>query len=183
MTSERTTHSAQLGPLAGRLAGTLALVVGGMALVGWTFHIAVLKSIRPDWVSMKPNTALCFVLVGLALLLSRPSSAFRLQSSALVSRLSRLCTLLVGLIGLLSLCEYAFGWNPGFDQWLFTEPAGAVGTSNPGRMAPDTALCFVLFAVGFEFARGSRQAMGRLITSATLGALVVTIALAEILSY
>lgn len=83
MTSERTTHSAQLGPLAGRLAGMLAVVVGGMALVGWTFHIAVLKSIRPDWVSMKPNTAVAFILTGFALLLtSRERAEVRCQSSA-----------------------------------------------------------------------------------------------------
>ena len=183
MTPERTTHSVLLGPLAGRLAGALAVVVGGMALVGWAFDIAVLKSIRPDWVAMKANTALCFVLVGVVLLLSRGSSAFRLQPSAFFSRLSRLCTLLVGLIGLLSLAEYAFGWNLGFDQWLFPEPVGAVGTSHPGRMAPDAALCFVLLAAGLALIRRSRQSMRALVAAVLIGALVTIAALAEILSY
>ena len=57
------------------------------------------------------------------------------QLSTILSRLSRFCALFAGLIGLLSLGEYAFDWNPGFDQWLFPEPAGTVGTSHPGRMA------------------------------------------------
>ncbi len=184
MTSERTTHSAQLGPLTGRLAGTLTLLVGGMALVGWAFDITVLKSIRPDWVSMKPNTALCFVLVGLALLATRERlSTLSPQLSTAVSRLSRLCALLAGLIGLLSLAEYAFGWNLGFDQWLFPEPAGTVGTSHPGRMAPDTALCFLLFATGWEFARRPRQTSRTWIVTLLVGTAMITVALVEILSY
>jgi PAS domain S-box-containing protein len=180
MAPERTTHSGLLGPLAGRLTGALAVAVGGLALVGWAFDIALLKSVLPGWVSMKPNTALCFVLVGLALLFAPGAAAFRLQPSAFSSRL---CALLAGVIGLLTLAEYTFGWNPGFDQWLFPEPAGAVGTSNPGRMAPDTALCFVLFAVGFEFARRPRQTTGGLLASVLFGSAIATVAIIEILSY
>jgi hypothetical protein len=70
--------------------------------------------------------------------------------------LSGLGALLAGLIGLLTLAEDTFSWNPGFDLWLFSEPAGTVGTSNPGRMAPDTALCFVLLAVGVAFVHSAR---------------------------
>ena len=50
-------------------------------------------------------------------------------------RFAMRCGWLAGLIGLLTLAEYSFDWNSGLDQWLFTEPAGTVATSNPGRMA------------------------------------------------
>ena len=146
-------------------AGVLALVVGALVLVGWAFNINALKSILPEWVAMKPNTAVAFLLSGIAVLLSRPSSSPDADESGAAPRLAtpwshagRLGSLLAGVIGLLSLCEYAFDWNPGFDQWLFPEPMGTVGTSHPGRMAPDTALCFVLFAAGWEFAHRPRQA-------------------------
>jgi phosphoglycerol transferase MdoB-like AlkP superfamily enzyme len=87
------------------------------------------------------------------------------------------------LIGLLTLCEYVFGWNPGFDQWLFHEPAGAVGTSNPGRMAPDSALCFALLVAGQEIIRRRRKTPAMFVASVMPGLMVTTVALAEILSY
>lgn len=180
MTPESTTHSVLLGPLTVRLAGALAVLVGGVVLTGWALDVAALKSVLPGWVSMKPNTAGAFILIGLAVLLHRssPPLASRLRPLA-----SQLCALLAGLIGLLSLAEYAVNWNPGFDQWLFPEPAGTVGTSNPGRMAPDTALCFVLFAAGWEFARRPCVTARTRIATLLAGAAMITIALAKILSY
>ena len=97
-----------------------------------------------------------------------------------LAQISRACALLAGLIGLLSLAEYAFAWNPGFDQWLFPEPPGAVGTSHPGRMAPDTAICFVLLAVGGEFSRRAGESSPALGVTVTLGALVATIGLVDL---
>ena len=165
------------------LAGPLAALVGGAALVGWAFDVAALKSIRPDGVSMKPNTALAFVLVGLALLLHRPPSALNAQPSTF-SLLSRLCAVLAGLIGLLSLAEYTFTWNPGFDHWLFSEPAGTVGTSHAGRMAPDTALCFTLFAIGWDWLHHpSPQRRRKFLVGLLAGFFITTAALIEILSY
>ena len=163
------------------LTALLALSVGGLVLIGWARDIAALKSVLPGWVSMKPNTAVAFILTGIALLARRERPEGGGQGVAVI--VSRFCGLLAGLIGLLSLSEYVCGWNLGFDQWLFPEPAGAVGTSHPGRMAPDTALCFVLFAVGWEFARRPRQTTGTALASLLSGAAMTTVALVEILSY
>lgn len=83
MTSERTTHSIPLGSLAGRLAGALAVLVGAVVLTGWALDIAALKSVLPGWVSMKPSTAVAFILAGLGLLLaSRERAEVRSQGSA-----------------------------------------------------------------------------------------------------
>lgn len=46
------------------VGGALAVLVGGAALAGWAFDVGGLKSIRPDWVTVKPNTAVGFVLIG-----------------------------------------------------------------------------------------------------------------------
>jgi PAS domain S-box-containing protein len=156
-----------------RWAGALAIFVGGMVLVGWARDVAALKSILPGWVSVKPNTALAFVLTGIALWFSGPRATW----------ISRICGGLAGVIGLLTLGEYVFGWNHGFDQWLFREAAGTVGTSHPGRMAPDSALCFVLLAVGLETARALRQRERMLTGTVVLGGLVMTLALAAISTY
>ena len=179
MTTERASHSVLSRSFAVQSAGALAVLVGGLVLAGWTLDLAALKSLLPGWVSVKPNAALAFILTGIALLLSTVNPQFSTASS----RLARLCGWLSGLIGLLTLCEYAFGWNPGFDQWLFGEPAGTVGTSHPGRMAPDTALCFMLLAAGLENACDSRKTRWTLVALAILGSLVTTVALAAMLSY
>lgn len=71
------------------LAGALTALVGVGVLIGWSFNITALKSVQPGWGSMKPNTALGFILAGIALLSARsPLMAF--------SRLSRLGAWLAG---------------------------------------------------------------------------------------
>ena len=162
-------------------AGVCAVVTGVLVLCGWALDVAMLKSILPGWVAVKPNTALSFILIGIAILSSsRSPSELSLQPLAFASRL---CASLAGLIGLLTLCEYAFDWNLGFDHWLFREPTKAVGTSHPGRMAPDTALCFVLLAAGLLIIRNSRKRKMALVAVAILGSLVVTVALAATVAY
>ncbi len=159
-----------------QVSGAIALVVGVLVLLGWLLNVGTLKSVLPGWVSVKPNTALSFLLIGLALLLSR-------SRSKLLTRASRICAVLAGVIGLLSLCEYAFGWNLRLDQWLFSEPAGTIGTSSPGRMAPESAFCFVLLAGAELIATSPRKTYWSSLGSAVSGLLVTTLAVASILCY
>ena len=160
----------------------LAIATGVLALLGWAFDITVLKSVRLDWVSVKPNAAVAFILVGVALVFFRPT---RQPSAALVllSRIARWLGWLAGLIGLLTLIEYAWGWNSGLDQWLFHEADHAAGTSHSGRMAVDSAFCFVLLAVGMEISRHARKPDWVMRTATIFGALVTTVAAVEMLSY
>lgn len=174
------TIAARLVPL---MAGAMAFAGGSLVLVGWAFDITVLKSIAHGWVSMKPNTAIGFILIGFAMLLFCSPSPFTFKIPGFICRIAHFCALLAGLIGLLSLIEYISGLDLGFDQWLFLEPAGAVGTSHPGRMAPDTAVCFILLAVGLEIIGLSHRLSRMLVVTGMLGALVTTMALVEILSY
>ena len=159
-----------------KAAAFLAVLAGTAVLHGWFFDIALLKSLLPVWVSMKANTAACFILCGIALLWAQ-------HAQDLQSRFSRLCAFLVGLTGLLTLCEYIFGWNIGLDSLLFSEHAGTVGTSHPGRMAPETALCFVLLACALFLVGKVLQTRLTILASLTLGLLVTTSALAALLSY
>ena len=160
------------------LVATLSVLAGGLVLVGWAFDITAFKSILPGWVSMKANTALGFILAGIALLL-----ASSLSSSPLSLRLARLCALLCSLIGLLTLGEYLFTWNPGFDQWLFAEPANTMGTSHPGRMTPDTAACFVLLTAGLMLACETGKTTMRFWFTMILGSLNMAVALIALLTY
>jgi PAS domain S-box-containing protein len=117
--------------------------IGSLVLVGWTCDIAVLKSFHPGLISMKANTAVAFMLTGISLWLSQAKrTRFRLGRYAAGGSAS-----LVAALGLLTLMEYVSGWNLGIDQLLFTEPSGAVRTIDPGRMAPNTALNFLLIGL------------------------------------
>lgn len=98
-----------------------------------------LKSVLPSLVTMKANTAIGFLLSGVSLWLMHEQKAAKLKR-----RIAQLCSFTVALIGLLTLSQYLFGWNLGIDQLVFRERPGAVGTSHLGRMAPNTALNFLL---------------------------------------
>ena len=76
------THPAVLARKLASWAALLSVVVGAMVLVGWTFDIVTLKSVLPGWVAMKANTAVCFILTGIALLLTaRPPATFNPERS------------------------------------------------------------------------------------------------------
>jgi hypothetical protein len=110
-----------------RAAAAFVIVLGALVLIGWLFDIARLKSIY-GVITMKANTALALILAGVSL--------WSLQAThrRLLKTLGQVCAAIVALIGLLTLSEHVVGWNLGIDQWLFTEPSGALATTSPGRM-------------------------------------------------
>lgn len=116
-----------------------AILVGSAVLVGWLCDVPALKSILPIWVTMKANTALAFVLAGVALWMTRPE-----QTSPIPGRLGQGCAAACALLGLLTFSEHLFGWDLKMDQLLFVDRSSALESSHPGRMAPVTALNFVL---------------------------------------
>jgi PAS domain S-box-containing protein len=125
-----------------KAAGLAVSLAGALVLAGWALDITVLKSISSGFVSMKPNVALAFVLAGATLhVLSTGHANGHLRFVALASAFA------VALVGMLTLSEYLYGWNLNVDGLLFSEPAGALGTSAPARMAPTSALSLFLIGV------------------------------------
>ncbi|MCE0522924.1 MAG: ATP-binding protein [Methylacidiphilales bacterium] len=137
-----------------QFAGTITILIGLIVLLGWIFHIEDLKSVFPGYVSMKANTALCFVLSGTSLVigyLTRPRSWKKTCSSLLA--------LAVILIAATTLIEYISHLSLSLDELLFSD-RGAAYTSSPGRMAPNTAIAFLLCGAALILlARGPRGAM------------------------
>ncbi|MDA3898517.1 MAG: hypothetical protein PF482_20450 [Desulfobacteraceae bacterium] len=116
-------------------AGILSAILGMVVLIGWYTHNANLIQVHRTFVPMQYNTALGFLLCGMAMVLILLE---KFRPAALLASIA-------GLIGLLTLAEYLFNINIGIDQ-LFMKHYITVQTSHPGRMAPNTALCFVLTA-------------------------------------
>ncbi|MDZ8187720.1 MAG: PAS domain S-box protein [Nostoc sp. ChiSLP02] len=119
-----------------KVAAAFVASVGCLVLIGWILDISVLKSVLPNLVTMKPNTALGFVLAGTSLFaLAEPQSSKKRW-------IGQICSFGVVAIALATLSEYLFGWNLGIDELLFVDDTQAVGTLTPGRMSPLAAICF-----------------------------------------
>ncbi len=120
-----------------RVCGWMALAFGVLALVGWAFDIAVLKSVIPGWITIKPNAALGISLLGGSLALLRGTA-----SSPKKSAVGRGCAVGAIVIGALTLAETLVGTNLGIDRLLFQEVDPT--TAFPGRMTVKSALNLVL---------------------------------------
>ena len=119
-----------------RLSALLLVLLGTLVLLGWLWNVEFLITVLPARFTMKPNTAIGFLFLGLALVMltrSRQSRSIQLWCAA--------CAALVSLVGLLTLSEYAFHANLGIDQLLFKD---VVQLSYPGRMAHITAFNFFI---------------------------------------
>jgi protein-S-isoprenylcysteine O-methyltransferase Ste14 len=60
-----------------RAASITVVLVGCLVFIGWILDIGILKSVLPGLVTMKANTALCFILAGAALWLLRTAGETR----------------------------------------------------------------------------------------------------------
>jgi PAS domain S-box-containing protein len=129
-------------------AAVVSAFAGGMALLGWLLGIPTLTSILPGFATMKPNTALCFVLAGVSLWLIQlpyPEPA-DLRGQRITA--ARVLSGVVGLAGLLTVAEYLFHLNLGIDEFLFRQTLLATGVLHPGRMSGATALGFLALGCG-----------------------------------
>lgn len=115
------------------LAGIVVVTLGLTVMFGWHVDSALLIQILPRWVPMQYNTALGFLLIGVALI------ALNLQRLRPVAAAGGGAAAL----GLLTLLQYLLGASFGIDELLMRHHI-TVETSDPGRMAPNTALCFFL---------------------------------------
>ncbi|MBA3780024.1 MAG: hypothetical protein H0X16_12150 [Chloroflexi bacterium] len=131
--------------------------------------VDALKSIVPGTLTMKANTALCFVAMGAALILANRDDG---RSRRIAVGLGGSAGVVAAVIG----AQYLAGANFGVDELLFREPPGAVGTVHPGRMSPQTAMSFVIIAACLMLAprpRWRRLVIALATIPAALGAMNV----------
>ena len=113
-------------------------------MVGCLFNLPGLETIFPQYVSMRFNTALCFILVGAALI--RTQTEHENDSHLFFIVLSCLIT----LFGLLSLSQDVFHFSAGIDQFFVTDKLAITeGYRFPGRMAANVSGCFALIGLAF----------------------------------
>jgi PAS domain S-box-containing protein len=120
-------------------------MIGAVVLLGWLADWEVCKQVLPGMAAMNPVTAVCFMLSGASLWLLQQGEAASIAGPKL--QVIRACAIVVGLVGLLQLGGYLTGWNVPVDQLLFPEKLAVSTADGPNRMAPNTALNFLLIGL------------------------------------
>jgi anti-anti-sigma regulatory factor len=128
-----------------RAGGAAVIWIGCLVLMGWMLAIEPLKSLFPGMVTMKANTALSLALSGI-LLRSLPAEPAARRTSVP----AYICAGIILAIGLLTIGEYLLDRNLGIDELLFRDRSAVIKTSSPGRMAPNTAVAFILVGIALS---------------------------------
>jgi len=140
-----------------RVASACVATIALATLAGWLTGREVLTSFLAGRVPMNPATAVAFGLASVALWLS--ATPGRRGAAAWIARA---CAATTACVGAACALQYFGGPNPGVDQWLFADRL-ARAPEGPNRMAPNTAVSFVLLGLALltldrEPASGRRPA-------------------------
>jgi hypothetical protein len=126
-------------------AGAIAAIAAVLVLLGWLLDIDTLKSVFDGAAAMKPNTAVCLVLLGVALV-SSIGNLWNRRSRQLRAQIVRVSMVVTLAIAGLTLAEY-LGFAPfDIDLWLFRDQVLQLATSYPGRISPATAFTVVMLS-------------------------------------
>lgn len=128
------------------LVAVLLIALGLASAAGWLLHRPLTMTVGSEIVGMTWNAAVCFILAGLALSLSRP-------------RIRLALAILLAVPSLLTLGEHAFDIDLGIDR-LLGDSWILQAAPHLGRMAPQVAGSFALAALAL--AQLSRPRSSRL---------------------
>tara|TARA_R110001592_G_scaffold357416_1_gene660601 strand:+ start:175055 stop:178621 length:3567 start_codon:yes stop_codon:yes gene_type:complete len=142
-------------------------------MIGWFAGFEAFKSIIPGMASMKFNTALCFLLSGIALWYSGASS---LVSRSLL--VVRLCTFTIFAICSLTFIQYLVHLDLHIDQYFVRDEAM---TFMPGRMSLATTLAFLLASGSLLTLNSKRHAA--IVASQTFAVIVTMCGLMGTIGY
>jgi signal transduction histidine kinase/DNA-binding response OmpR family regulator len=154
------------------ISGVLTVLVGIVVMLGWYANSSVIVCVFPGLPAMVFNTALCFLLAGMGLVL-------------LATRFSGISPWLGGcmlLIAVTTLTEYISGRNFGTDQ-LFVKPLLDIGTGHPGRTSPLSSTCFLLVGTALMLSRRRSPTKTRLTAIGVLACIVATIGCMALFGY
>jgi len=157
------------------IAAVVAMFVGALALTGWMLDMPRLRAPIPGQVSIKVNSALGFLASGALLSVAQVRSSLL----ATISRWTLAILLFVGAA--LTLMQYLLAVDFGIDQLFLQASDDSILTGSPGRMAPTTAIGFIMIALAIAVDHWENGvARG---TSRTLATLLLLVATASLLGY
>jgi PAS domain S-box-containing protein len=137
-----------------------------LVLIGWAFDVSVLERIASGRASMKPNTAMTFVLSGLAL--GSFAGWGKAGPGPSAARFAPWFAAAAAVLPLLTLAEYALGTDLRVDQLVFNDRGDSVGPSFPGRMSPQVALCLLIVSISLLSLRSRAERWVRVLDALML---------------
>ncbi len=153
------------------VAACAVTAIGLVVMLGWHFQQPRAVQLYVSFVPMQYNAALAFALLGGAL-----CGLFAQRQGIALTAAGSVITL-----GMLTLLQYVLGVSLGIDQWLM-DHSMIVDIPHPGRMAPNTAVCFVLSGVAIvRTSTGTSSAASA--AAAILSAIVFSLALVAFVGY
>jgi signal transduction histidine kinase len=155
------------------IAGVLCAMMGAVVLVGWVTDQDILRTFVPGGIMMLPNTAVAFIVAGIALWLMRSEDAS--ERARLVARIA---AVLVFLLGFLTFIERIFDVSLGIDMLLFADEVRLQPYRPFGRMATNSTVALSLAGAGLlllDVETPGRWRPAQLM--ATLGLLIAALAL------
>jgi hypothetical protein len=130
-----------------RVARGISFLVFSVAfavMLGWFFDIAVLKSVVPQWVTMKLSTAIC-LFFSAAILFG--AASFVTGGKSLAQVIIALAMLVISLYMGVMVFSAAFGMDVGIERLFVSENADALLTNIPGRPSLATIFQFILLVL------------------------------------
>ncbi|MFL5402308.1 MAG: ATP-binding protein [Gemmatimonadales bacterium] len=165
-------NSASTAALIAAASGASVAVLGGLVVAGWLTVAVALIQVLPGLPPMQYNTALGFMICGAALL---AAALDQRRPTALLGGLA-------AVIGLATLFEYVVRSDLGIDD-LLVETYIFTGVSNPGRMAPNSALALSLVGLALLVLAWRPVSRAWHIWPALLGTVVVALGTAALVGY
>ena len=153
-------------------SGASVAALGGLVVAGWLTVAVALIQVLPGFPPMQYNTALGFMICGAALL----AAALDLR------RPTALLGGLAAVMGLATICEYLLHADLGIDD-LLVETYVMTGVSNPGRMAPNSALALTLIGAGLLCLSCKANSVRRHLPPALFGSIVIALGTAALVGY
>ena len=158
------------------LAGGVSALIGVLVLVGWSRGIDGLKTIVPGLIPTIPNTAVAFILGGLAVI-----SASRERDDERFVPITRVLAVALTALGLLFFIEWVASTDFGVDLLLFGDAVRTVDLKPAGRPAINSALVMALDGAALLML-DARTDRGRR-PAELLGGLAVLVTFAAIIGY
>jgi signal transduction histidine kinase/CheY-like chemotaxis protein len=148
--------------------GQLVMLAALLVLTGWVFHIAVLKSILPDFVVMNPTTAVLFAFCGGALWLTSMHPNHNPRATDIINWI-------IIIIAVTRLAGFHPRFDTGIDQFLFPDQL------HENRMAPNTALNFFLSGISLWLC--THKIKYHFLLSQILAVIALSISLLAVIGY
>lgn len=157
-----------------RIVAALTMAIALLVTTGWLAHIPLLTSVGPGMPTMKFNTALCILLLGVALW--QYTVGYSLKS---LQKIILLYVVPVFWGAAVTSLQYYLGNNFGIDELFIADTHSP--DSYPGRMSNASAVCLMLISTALMFP-GVKQPLLRQLLQALLH-VVSFIAFVGILGY